>query len=113
MLGVVSGGDYISKTLKLEKLEVVDIFDYNFASELVQKEKTVQDIYEYIINYLEIPASQIIMVGDKIDQDIDIPKQVGITTVLAAMKYETLKGIDISHADFVIKDLVEILDIVK
>lgn len=114
LVATATAGDYHSKTHKLKKLGIDKYFKYNFTTELVQKPKATGEIFRYIMSYLELEPKEIIMVGDKVTEDILPANKLGITTVQAMMRGDQEVGrVGDEKADFVINNFGEILNIVK
>lgn len=114
MLCIVSGGDYYSKAQKLFSLKIDHLFDHIFCTEFTQSDKTTGEIYKYVAEFFKKPASDFIMIGDIVEQDIKPANKVGMTTVQVTMRGDRRVGERSNEkADYVISDMGKLLEILK
>lgn len=109
---VVSGGDYYSKAQKLMSLKIDHLFDYIFCTEFTQSDKTTGDIYRFVMEFFKRPATDFIMIGDIVEQDIKPANKVGMVTVQVTMRGDKEIGKKgFSKPDYVINDMGKLLKI--
>ncbi len=114
IIAALTGGDFYSKSMKLIRLGVEDHFDYIFSTDMVQKDKVSGDIYKYALSFLKLEAKEVIMIGDKVGQDIEPAKRLGIDTIQALMRGDQpVYKEGIKKPDFTINKLSEIKEIIK
>lgn len=115
LLGIASDGTIVEQLETLVRLGIISYLNPNliFLSEDIGVEKTNKNFYEYILNKISNPNRKIVMVGDRLEADIVIPKQMGFKTVLV-LKYVKYPKEKIKSAgpDFLIKNIFEIEKIV-
>ena len=114
ILCIVSGGDYYSKAQKLFSLNIDHLFDHIFCTEFTQSDKTSGDIYKYVTEFFKRPASNFIMIGDIVEQDIKPANAVGMTTVQVTMRGDRRVGERSNEkANYVINDMGKLLEIIE
>lgn len=112
ILGIITGGEYYSKSKKLEQLKADTFFYYLFPTELVRRNKTDPAIYTYVLKLLNINPHEAVMIGDKPAEDIAPANKVGMTTVQAMMcGTRPLAKKGLQKPDYAIYDLQELLNI--
>ncbi len=108
-LYVATSGDPIKQWDKLIRLRIALYFDDAFVSGEIGVEKG-REFYKKVLARLGAKPCDCVMVGDREDLDIAPAKALGITTVrLLGGKYASGP----SGADFVIKDMAELLSIAE
>jgi putative hydrolase of the HAD superfamily len=111
-LGVVSNAAYRPR-LMLQQLAALGLRDYfdsvTFSSE-VGLRKPHPTIYRDALRKLNVDTSRALYVGDRIREDVDGPKKLGMRAVLTR---EWRQEEDPGNADFVIARLGELLPIVR
>lgn len=115
LLGIVSDGTIVEQLETLVRLGIISYLEPNlvFLSEDIGVEKTNKNFYYYIFNKISNPNRRIVIVGDRLEAEIIVPKQFGFKTVLVLkyVKYSKEK-IKSSGPDFLIEDISEIEKIV-
>lgn len=108
-LYVATSGDPIKQWDKLIRLRIALYFDDAFVSGELGAEKG-REFYKKVLSRLGAKPADCVMVGDREDLDIAPAKALGIPTVrLLSGKYASGP----SGADFVIKDMAELLSIAE
>ncbi len=110
-LGVVSDAPAKEAWLRLCYLNFHHLFDAVVTFEDTGTRKPNPEPFQQILNLLHIQASAALMVGDWAERDVVGAAQVGMKTVFA--KYGNTFGTVVSHADYDIDDITQIIDIVK
>lgn len=110
-LGVVSDAPAKEAWLRLCYLNFHHLFDAVVTFEDTGTRKPNPEPFQQILNLLHIPSSSALMVGDWAERDVVGAAQVGMKTVFA--KYGNTFGTVVSHADYDIDDITQIIDIVK
>ncbi len=110
-LGVVSDAPGKEAWLRLCYLNFHHIFDAVVTFEDTGTRKPNPEPFQQILNLLHIQASSALMVGDWAERDVVGAAQVGMKTVFA--KYGNTFGTVVSHADYEIDDITQIINIVK
>ena len=110
-LALLSQGSPKQQEKKIEVLGIRPYFDFLFFPMHGQK----KEFFEKAIMQLKVDPHEIFVVGDRIDNEIKIAKSLGMKTArLLHGKYASLKPKEKNEkADFEIKNLKEILKIVK
>jgi len=108
-LYVATNGNSIKQWDKLIRLRLALYFEGVFVSEELGREKDVE-FYRKILKLLKAKPEECIMVGDKEEADIAPPKALAMKTVrVLSGKYAAVP----SKADFVVKDIGELIRIVE
>ena len=105
-----SGSTEENRRKILSALGVEQYFEHVFAARTVGFQKQDPRYWEEVLATIGVPASQIMMVGNQVNDDIMNPKKCGMKTVLIDRQYELKKNLDDVgvNADFEIKSLAEI-----
>ncbi|MEW6618503.1 MAG: HAD-IA family hydrolase [bacterium] len=110
LLGIASDGTIVEQLETLVRLRIISYLEPNliFVSEDIGVEKTNKDFYKYILQKNGNPNRRMVIVGDRLEADILIPKQLGFKTVLV-LKYAKYieEKIKYVNPDFVINDIPE------
>jgi putative hydrolase of the HAD superfamily len=108
-LYVATNGDPVKQWDKLIRLRIALYFDDVFVSEELGMEKG-REFYQKLLKRLDAKPRDCVMVGDREDADIRPAKSVGMATVrILSGRYASVP----SDADFVIKDMAELVSIVE
>jgi putative hydrolase of the HAD superfamily len=108
-LYVATNGDPIKQWDKLIRLRIALYFDDVFVSEELGMEKS-RGFYQKLLKQLDAKLQDCAMVGDREDVDIKPAKSLGMATVrILSGRYASVP----SEADFVIKDMAELVPIVE
>ena len=108
-LYVATNGDPIKQWDKLIRLRIALYFDDVFVSEELGMEKG-REFYQKLLKAVGAKPVECVMVGDREDADILPPKSLGMATVrVLSGKYANVP----SNADFVIKDVAELVTIAE
>jgi putative hydrolase of the HAD superfamily len=110
-LGVVSDAPAKEAWLRLCYLNFHHLFDAVVTFEDTGTRKPNPEPFQQILNSLNIQASAALMVGDWAERDVVGAAQVGMKTVFA--KYGNTFGTVVSHADYDIDDITQVIDIVQ
>jgi len=121
VLSNMPDGDLVRKSLN--RLKLSHFFTYVVTSFDINMRKPLPDVFKYIIDRLEIPSKNVLMVGDQLEDDIWGANMVGAKTALIernvqkdspivrdAKIYKVLKK---TAPTYRIKSLTEIIDIIK
>jgi len=115
LLGIASDGTIVEQLETLVRLKIIPYLEPNliFISEDIGVEKTNKKFYEYVLNKISNPNRKIVIIGDRLEADIVIPKQLGFKTVLVLKYVEYPKGkIKSVNPDFIISDILELKKII-
>jgi HAD superfamily hydrolase (TIGR02253 family) len=110
-LGVVSDAPGKEAWLRLCYLNFHHIFDAVVTFDDTGVRKPHPEPFRKILHMLRIQPNEALMVGDWAERDVLGAAQVGMKTVFA--RYGNTFGTEISHADYDIDDISQIIDIVK
>ena len=110
-IGIVSDAPRLKAWMRLTELKLEDMFDVVVAYGDVRERKPSNMPFKKALKELGLNAEDVLMVGDMPEKDIKGAKAMGIKTCFA--KYGcTLKNIQV-NADYEIKDISELIDIIK
>jgi putative hydrolase of the HAD superfamily len=109
-LGIVSDAPKLKAWTRLAAMKIGDYFDVVVAFEDTNKHKPSNLPFEAALDKLKLKPAECLMVGDWPERDILGAKKLGMKTAFA--KYGNPK-IKASGADYVLKDVKDLLDIVK
>ena len=110
-LGVVSDAPAKEAWLRLCYLNFHHLFDAVVTFEDTGMRKPNPEPFQKILKLLHIQPSEGLMVGDWAERDVLGAAQVGMKSVFA--KYGNTFGTVVSHADYDIDDITQVIDIVK
>lgn len=110
-LAIVTDAPRLKAWIRLVEMRIEDFFDVVVTHEDTGIYKPRKEPFLKALKQLKLKPEDCIMVGDWPERDIAGANKVGITTVFA--KYGATKTIKNSGADYDIKDLKELLKIVK
>jgi len=114
-IGIITSGDFLSKARKLISCHLDKYIDGLFPTELVISDKSTGEIYQYVLDSLNVKATGCVMVGDVPDQDATPAKKIGFTTVLGTMRYggKELSDTTMSSVDYSISSLDKLLNVLE
>ena len=108
-LAIVSDAPRLKAWLRLMAMKIGNFFDVVVAYEDTKQLKPSSLPFEAALRKLKVKAEECLMVGDMPHRDIEGAKKLGIKTCFAKYGQPKKK----SDADYVIKDIKELLKIVK
>ncbi|MEM8673127.1 MAG: HAD family hydrolase [Cyanobacteria bacterium P01_G01_bin.67] len=88
----------------LEKYLDLDWFEVIAAGDIVPAKKPAPDIYHYVINRLEVPPENLLVIEDS-DNGVESATAAGLTTIVTVNSYT--KRQDFSQAALVVEELGE------
>ena len=110
-LAVLSDAPSREAWVRLYSVNLHHLFDVVVTHNDTEKYKPSPEPFNKAVELLEIPAKNIIMVGDWPDRDVVGGKIAGMKTAFA--KYGDVFNTESSGADYDLNDISEILDIVN
>ncbi len=110
-LAVVSDAPAKEAWLRLCYLNLHHMFDAVITFEDTGRRKPDPAPFKKALDRLKVKASESLMVGDWAERDVLGAAQVGMKTVFA--RYGDTFDTKVSHADFDIDDVSEVIDIVR
>jgi HAD superfamily hydrolase (TIGR02253 family) len=110
-LGVVSDAPGKEAWLRLCYLNFHHLFDAVVTFDDTGKRKPNPEPFRKVLEMLQIEPGEALMVGDWAERDVLGAAQVGMKTVFA--RYGNTFGTEISHANYDIDDIKQVIDIVK
>ncbi|NLO92174.1 MAG: HAD-IA family hydrolase [Elusimicrobia bacterium] len=109
-LGIVSDAPRLAVWLRLVTLELHHYFESVVTYDDTGKRKPSPEPFKCILERLNVPASEALMVGDWAERDIVGAKKMGMKTAWA--KYgDEFKTVE-SGADYVLLDILDVLKVV-
>jgi len=108
---LITQGTFMQQNKKIDSLGIRDYFDHIIIPKIGEK----KDSFEEVLNSLEINPQEIIVVGDRIDNEIKIGNELGMKSVrLLRGKYRFLEPrTENEKPDFEIKNLRELFDLLN
>jgi len=97
-------------TLKILKIE--KYIDKAYSSEQFDESKPSLKILRRILNDMRFKARDAVYIGNSYEKDIRPAHKLGMKTILFNSEKKYKKAADVPEADFVIKDLIEIVKLV-
>jgi len=113
LLAIVSDAPIMEAWIRIASLKLDDFFDVIITKADARKQKMYAAPFNVALKRLNIKPEEAIMIGDRIDRDVNTAKKLGIHTVYARYGNENPVEREKSGADFEINDVSEILDIIK
>ena len=109
-LGIITDAPKLKAWIRLMAMKIGNFFDIVVAFEDTKQLKPSSLPFEAALSKLKVRAEECLMVGDMPHRDIEGARKLGMKTCFA--KYGN-KKIKKSNADYEIKDIKELLEIVK
>ena len=110
-LAVVSDAPGREAWLRLCYLNLHHIFDVVVTFDDTRMRKPNREPFEEALKRLGVNAEEALMIGDWAERDVVGAAQVGMQTIFA--RYGDTFGTVISHADYEVDDISQVIDIVK
>jgi len=112
-LAIISDAPRRNAWFRLVALRIDQYFDVVVTSGDVKKQKDTKTPFKSALNKLGIKPEEALMVGDRIERDVNTAKKMGIQTCYARYGVENPPARGKSGADFEIDDFAELLEVVK
>ena len=114
-LGVISDAPQLKLWLRMTEARLTDYFDVVVSAEEAGKTKPESEPFLMALDKLKVRPEQVLYVGDNPKRDIQGAKVLGMKTALAEYGMQKafsrhLKG---TEPDFILKDIKDLLKIVK
>jgi FMN phosphatase YigB (HAD superfamily) len=91
-------------------IEPIEKFlDFVITGYKVKCDKSNPKGYRKVLEILKVETNEAIMIGDNVLLDVELPKKLGIKTILLDRKRENIKC---PQADFIVNDLKEAIEII-
>ena len=110
-LAIISDAPRWNAWFRLVNLRIDQYFDVVVTSGDVKKQKNTKTPFRSALKQLKINPEEALMVGDRIERDVNTAKEMGIKTCFA--RYGVKDKNRKSQADFEINDIKELLEVVK
>lgn len=110
-LGIVSDAPTKEAWLRLTYLNLHHIFDAVVTFDDTGERKPNPGPFRKVLDRLGVQPEESLMVGDWAERDVVGAKQVGMKTVFA--RYGNTFGTQVSHADYDIDDITEVVGIIR
>jgi len=110
-LGVVSDAPAKEAWLRLTYLNFHHLFDAVVTFDDTGMRKPNPEPFRRVLATLKVQPSEALMIGDWAERDVVGAAQVGMKTVFA--RYGNTFGTRVSHADYDIDDITQLIEIVK
>lgn len=112
-LAVVSDAPRIYAWMRLVTMNLDGFFEFVVTKGDVKREKTSVTPFNVVLNKLQIKPNEALMIGDRINRDIQVPKKMGIKTCYARYGDKDPLPYGKSGADFEIGNISELIKILK
>lgn len=112
-IAIVSDAPIMEAWMRLASLKLDEFFESIITKADARKQKTFPAPFKVALRKLNIQPKEAVMVGDRITRDVDTAKKLGIHTVYARYGDEHPPRLGKSGAEFEIRDISEILKVVK
>lgn len=109
-MGILSDAPVKEAWLRLAYLNFHHIFDVVVTFEDTKVRKPAPAPFEMILKRLQVPANEVLMVGDWVERDMVGAANVGMKTAFA--KYGDTFDTKSHNADFELNDISELIDII-
>ncbi len=119
-LGIISDAPRLQAWLRLVEMGLDDFFDIVVTNDDTGKFKPDAAPFLEALKQLDLPASEVLMVGDKMERDVEGAKKVGLKTALAAygagypMTFSTHPLVEVdTKADFILERFGQLAEILR
>lgn len=106
-----SDGNKEIKVRRLKNLDIDKYFDYIITTDDTGMNKPSIENWKYLLKLSGLKGEECMMVGDHPEVDLENAKKLGFITVWT--KEHISVDVNIKYVDYEIKDIIEVLDIVK
>mgnify|MGYP001363845352 CR=1 FL=1 len=110
-LGIVSDAPAKEAWLRLSYLNLQHFFDHIITFEDTGERKPSPAPFKKMLNLLNVNPEEAIMVGDWAERDMVGAAKVGMKTAFA--RYGDAFATKVTNADYELKDIIELLDIIQ
>ena len=110
-LAVVSDAPSREAWLRLCYLNLHHLFDEVVTFDDTKMRKPNREPFVEVLRRLGVRAEEALMIGDWAERDVVGAAQVGMKTIFA--RYGDTFGTIVSHADYEVDDMTQVIDIVK
>ena len=110
-LAVVSDAPSREAWLRLCYLNLHHLFDAVVTFDDTKMRKPNREPFVEALKRLDVKAEEALMIGDWAERDVLGASQVGMKTIFA--RYGDTFGTVVSHADFEVDDITQVIEIVK
>jgi len=112
-LAIVSDAPIMEAWMRLASLKLDDFFDEIITKADARKQKNVPAPFKVALRKLNLKPEEALMLGDRIERDVNTAKKLGIKTCFARYGIENPPQAGKSGADFEINDFSELLEVVE
>ena len=112
-LGIVSDAPSMKAWTRLITMKIDKFFDLVITKSDVKKQKNYPTPFNSALKQLKMKPEEVLMVGDRIERDINTPKKLGIHTCFARYGVENPPEKGKSGADYEIDDVRELERVVE
>jgi putative hydrolase of the HAD superfamily len=112
VLVIVTDAFYENTVARLKHTDLFKYFDLLITADMTGTKKPAPDTLILALKKLELNEYEVIYVGDSVRRDIEPGNELGIITVHAEYGTSRFHELDNSDADYVVKNISEVLDIV-
>ncbi len=109
-LALISDAPRFQAWLRIASLQMHNLFDPVVTFEDTGHRKPSPEPFKKALDLMQLPATQVLMVGDWAERDVVGAKQLGIPTAFA--RYGDTFGTRESGADYELNDVLDLLQIV-
>ena len=110
-LAIISDAPRMQAWLRLVQMHLDRFFDIVITKGDVKRQKTHLAPFKAALRQLNIKPEEALMIGDRIERDINTAKKLGIKTCFARYGMENPPESGKSGADFEINDISDLLDL--
>jgi len=110
---IVSDAPIMEAWMRIVSLKLDDLFEVIITKADARRQKTHAAPFKLALKRLNIKPEEAIMIGDRIERDVNTAKKLGIQTIYARYGDENPPEKGKSGADYEINDISEILGILK
>lgn len=112
-IAIVSDAPVMEAWMRIASLKLDEFFEVIITKADARRQKTHTAPFKLALKRLDIKPEEAIMVGDRIERDVNTAKKLGIQTIYARYGDENPPERGKSNADFEIDDISEVLKILK
>jgi len=110
-LGIVSDAPSMKAWMRLIAMKIDSFFDVVVTKGDVKKQKNYPTPFNSALKQLKMKSEEVLMVGDRIERDINTPKKLGIKTCFARYGVENPPDRGKSGADWEIDDIRDLVKV--
>jgi putative hydrolase of the HAD superfamily len=108
-LALITNGEALQQRRKIDRFQLAPLFDCVIVEGEFGKGKPDPDVYHHALATLGVQPHEAWMVGDNLEWEVIVPKQLGLYTVWVDFAKQGLPADSLAQPDRIIHNLAELV----